>query len=400
MSETLDSGNNEKLSNENLEQDLTDPKKENLEDFQENLENQNQNVEENFQSNMKNETASFNENDLNQKDEQTNEIENLDQNNLQNQDILNQINEQKQEENNDINNEQNNFNTNNENNIENEGKIDENNSENENFISFDENEEIIPNPNENQLNHKNNEQEDSSQNENSDSASMTIDLSNNLSIKETFSTPSKDGRISSLIEGSTQVKTEFSDSDDISQEYKHMPVSCVIRGIQEVLLWRRPLALFFVVFITELMFYAIYTLNLDAFSTLFVLLISIHCVCLLYSISPKFIQNWIFPPIGEITMDDKVVHAFDILKERKRKIQEWAINYINHPNIIDSILFIGTSILLFTIFLVVGSFWSSFIVINSLFIVPAFFLNPMFRKKVDGKIRAARDAVIQKEKVD
>ena len=172
---------------------------------------------------------------------------------------------------------------------------------------------------------------------------------------------------SSFMEGTTKVTSEYSDSDDFPSEYKHIPISSIIRGAQEILLWRRPFTLFFVVLITEVLFYAIYKLNLDTFSTICLSLIFTHCVCLIYSILPKAVQMWVFPPIDEIKVDDKVRNFFIVLKERAAEVKDSIIKHIKHPTVGDSILFIGTPILLFIIFLIVGSFWSSFIAVNSLF---------------------------------
>lgn len=189
---------------------------------------------------------------------------------------------------------------------------------------------------------------------------------------------------------------EYSDSEE-TPKATDANIKALVNSIVEILMWKRPFIMIINIIFTEIFFLCIYFLDLDALSTLVALLIAIHSGLLIYTLLPRAVKNWFFPPIDESQENSIVTWFFKEASDKYKRAVEWGRNYILHPNAIDTLLFIGTSLLLFTIFLVIGSFWAFVIACHALYFYPALKYSSNVRTFVGDRFEAINNVVNPKE---
>lgn len=192
---------------------------------------------------------------------------------------------------------------------------------------------------------------------------------------------------------------EYSDSEDIPTA-NEANMKAISQALIEILLWKRSLIMIIVILFSELLFGCIYFMDLDSLSTLVALLITVHTSLLIFTLLPNCVKRWIFPPLNQSQEESIASRFFKEIKDNAQKSIEWGRNYIIHPNAIDTLLFIGTSLLLFTIFLVIGSFWAFVIGVHALYIYPAMKFNSKLRNFVGNQFEVAYNVVNPKEKIE
>jgi len=147
-----------------------------------------------------------------------------------------------------------------------------------------------------------------------------------------------------------------------------------IRLIQDIVLWRRPFLLVFFLIIIEFLFFSIYFLDLETFSTFIYILLIFSIIRFVYSLFPLSIQKLLLN--GNVSWEEKVWSTAEIAviyQKTANRIQigiNWFLNYINQPNFVDHILFFGTSFLLYMMFSSIGPFWLIFVIVHSILIIP------------------------------
>jgi hypothetical protein len=169
--------------------------------------------------------------------------------------------------------------------------------------------------------------------------------------------------------------------------------------IQEIILWRRPLAVVVTFAIAESMFFFVSVTDLSFLATVLFLHIVHILFRLVYSLAGRFIESVLFrakyddPPDlpNRIRSFDEVQALVHTAHEKGRAFVAWLRDYRAQPTIEKHALFFAPLFFLFVVSTVLGTFWVVFLIVHAVLIVPGVALNPTVRRLVAKKVAQFRD---------
>lgn len=166
-----------------------------------------------------------------------------------------------------------------------------------------------------------------------------------------------------------------------------------VRKVQEIILWRRPLALTVLTICIELVFYSIYKLDLDFFSTVMYVIVLHNIAELFYLMLGELGNRIFFRPLPDdepnspnrirniAELSEIISKLLDVLVNFKK----WLIDLIYSPTLSKCWTFFGISFAIFIVFSIFGSFWLCFFAVHTLLIIPGAIscpvLSPLLMKQ-------------------
>jgi len=163
---------------------------------------------------------------------------------------------------------------------------------------------------------------------------------------------------------------------------------------QEVIFWRRPIVLILIGAIVEAVFWGIKKMELTTFSTILFMIFLYHVTKLIWHFFAGAIRSFLFKELPELGIDEpnrtrslsEVRRNLAHVKAKKMQIQEWLVNYMAEPTLVNTLLFVGTSFLLFSVFSYFGTYKILCVLVHAILIVPGLIVNPTVRKFVAEKL--------------
>jgi hypothetical protein len=188
----------------------------------------------------------------------------------------------------------------------------------------------------------------------------------------------------------------------------HLTAS-LIRKVQEVLLWRRPLPLLLIFIVVESIFIFVYKFGLNFFSTLLFLAIVYNVFRFVYDFAGAALDRVLFgsplpadlpDQLNRIRPPDEVMDLVTNWEAKFRQLWQWFVAYVADPSWDRHLAFFGTLFVVLIITTIVGTFMLMVIIVHGILIVPGMSLNPVVREFVSERIRAIEAAAEPKQKTD
>lgn len=201
--------------------------------------------------------------------------------------------------------------------------------------------------------------------------------------------------VSKLREGMAEGGEEF--PDFLLSRYV---TSSAICKLQEVLFWRRPLALALVFVIVDSIFTLVYALRLSFLSTILFLCVVSNIVRFVYEFAGTGVDLWLFeaprPPddpnqSNRVRTPEEVDATICYWQANGRRFGEWFRNYIAEPSWGKHAMFFGAVFIVFVVAMAVGTFSIVAIIVHAILVLPGLLLNPAVRGFVSERIRRAKE---------
>jgi hypothetical protein len=170
--------------------------------------------------------------------------------------------------------------------------------------------------------------------------------------------------------------------------------------LQEVLFWRRPLALVLVLVIVDSIFAVVYALHLSFLSTIFFLCVVGNVARFIYEFAGTDIDLWLFEtPLpsddpdrpNRVRTPEEVDAIVRNWQTNGRRLVEWFRGYIAEPNWGKHAMFFGAVFIVFVVATAIGTFAIAVIVGHAMLVLPGLLLNPAVREFVGERIGRAKE---------
>ena len=180
-------------------------------------------------------------------------------------------------------------------------------------------------------------------------------------------------------------------TDPKALEEKLKPYENQIDIFQNMLFWKKPIAMGLLVISVNLLFVLIRVMNLSFMPTLFLLLTINVLIKVVRKVAGDKL-NVIFKQIDSKATEGYKIYTLDVICQKfscfMKKFQSVCpfcpfILGKKELTISTAVLPLGVLSVMFLFFLVVGTFWFNFVVVNMLLLLPAVIMHPV----VSGKIQ-------------
>jgi hypothetical protein len=176
--------------------------------------------------------------------------------------------------------------------------------------------------------------------------------------------------------------------------------------IQEVILWRSPLAVLATFAVVESMFFFVSATDLSFLATVLFLHIVHILFRLAYRVAGPLLDRLLFrakysdPPDrpNRIRSFEEVQALVHSAHERGRALIAWLRDYRAEPTAEKHALFFAPLFFVFVVSTVLGTFWVVFLIVHAVLIVPGAVCSPTVRAFVAQKVGQLRDTA-QRAKV-
>jgi hypothetical protein len=173
-----------------------------------------------------------------------------------------------------------------------------------------------------------------------------------------------------------------------------------VQKIQEIILWRNPVALALTFIIVECIFVFIATTNLGFFPTILFLHIIHNIFRFVSRLAGPVLNILLFrAKYNDLPDQPNRIRTFDEVSalvhqyhEHGRDALQWLRDYRASPSLEKHFFFFATIFFFFVIATALGTFWLVFLVIHALLIIPGAVCNPRIRDFAEKKIRHFREA--------
>jgi hypothetical protein len=173
-----------------------------------------------------------------------------------------------------------------------------------------------------------------------------------------------------------------------------------VRKIQEIILWRNPVAVALTFTFVEFIFFFIATTNLGFFPTILFLHILHNVFRFISRLAGTVLDVLLFRAnYNDLPDQPNRIRTFDEVNtlihkchEHGRDALQWLSEYRTNPTLEKHFFFFSTLFFFFVIATALGTFWLVFLIVHAVLIIPGAVFNPRIRDFAEKKIRTFREA--------
>ncbi|OHT11657.1 hypothetical protein TRFO_03866 [Tritrichomonas foetus] len=178
-------------------------------------------------------------------------------------------------------------------------------------------------------------------------------------------------------------------TDASALEEKLKPYEEYVDQVQAMLYFRNPIAMAAVLVLVNLLFFVIGKLHLSFLPTLFLLLTLKVFVKLVVKVAGPIIAAFLFQPIENKEEGTYPIYPLQTVCETIVLFTSRIFGLCDHAKpkgpltIANAVVPLGALAALFFLFLITGTFWLNFILVNLVLILPAVLLHPAVKKQIE-----------------
>ncbi|KAH0788120.1 hypothetical protein GPJ56_007951 [Histomonas meleagridis] len=171
-------------------------------------------------------------------------------------------------------------------------------------------------------------------------------------------------------------------------EEKLKPYEKHIEQIQAMLFWRNPIPMAILLVLVNLLFFIIYKLNLSFVPTMLLLATISVLIKVVKKIAGEKIASILFKPIEnkegtyKIYSLESVSQTLSCIAQKISSLRG-RICPGEKPTIGSALLPLGILAGLFLVFLLTGTFWLNFVLVNLILLLPAVIFHPKVLEKIE-----------------